>query len=290
MKVALVLGAVAALVLLPGASAASTFVDPIGDQVPFEDLVAPDISTVDVSNTRNGVVTFRVTIVNYDALPPNSRLAVLVDADRELATGDTGFEYAISRHVDAAGAERLTFERWEEEVFRMVEISAASLTSASAAGVYTLTVPRSELGNVTAFDFGLYAALFHPTMRNRAAVDSAPNENIWTYELDGLPPPRLAASNLVLAPRRPVAGRQFSVSSVVTRRDTGMTVLAGAGTVTCTARIGRTRLTARAAFRARNARCVITVPRTAKGKRLNGTITVRSAGGVVTKRFAYRVT
>lgn len=289
MKVALALGAVAAVALVPGASAASTFVDPPDDQVAFEDLVAPDITTVEVSNTRAGVITFRVAIANYQALPPNSRIAILVDVDRSFATGDNGFEYAISHRLDAAGQERVVFERWQDDVLQMVEISPDSLTSVFANGTYTMAVPRTSLGNTTAFDFGLYAALFHPTRQGRASVDSAPNADIWTYELDGLPPPRLAASNLVLSPRRPVAGRQLTVSSVVVRRDTGMTVHAAIGSVTCTARVGRTPLKARGTFRARSARCLIVIPRVAKGKTLTGSITVRSEGATVTKRFSFRV-
>jgi hypothetical protein len=289
MKVALVLGAVIALVMLPGASAASIFTDPEGDQVPFEDLVAPDITAVEVSNTRGGVISFRVAIANYTMLPPNSRIAVLLDVDRSFATGDSGFEYAVSHRVDPSGQARVVLERWQEEVFQMVEIASDGLSSAFGDGTYVLTVPRTRLENTSAFDFGLYAALFHPTRENRAAVDSAPNENIWSYDLENLPPPRLAASTLAASPRRPIAGRQFMVSSVVTRRDTGMTVHSATGTITCTARVGKTPLRARGAFLSRNARCLITIPRTAKGRILTGTITVRSAGAAVTRRFSFRV-
>ena len=289
MKVALALGAVLGLVLLPGASAASSFVDPVGDQVPFEDLIAPDITTVDVSNSRGGVITFRVAVANYASLPPDSRIAILFDLDRDFSTGDNGFEYAVSHRVDAAGEERAVFERWEAATFRMVELGADPISSSFAGGTYTLALPRSALGNTTAFDFGLYAALFHPTRANRAAVDSAPNANIWTYELVGLPPPRLAVSRLARSPRRPVAGRQFVVTSVVVRRDTGMAVHADTGTVTCAARVGRTALRARGVYRARNARCLIDIPRSAKGKRLTGTITVRAHGAAAVRRFSFRV-
>jgi hypothetical protein len=289
MKVALVLGAVVALSLVPGGSAAGVFNDPVGDQVPFEDLVAPDITTVEVVNTRDGLIGFRVAVANYSELPPRSTIAILFDLDRTFATGDSGFEYAASHRVDAAGEHRVVLERWEEEAFEMVEVTADGLSSTFEAGFYTLLVPRLLLENTTAFDFGLYAALFHPTRENRAAVDSAPNANIWTYELEGLPPPRLAASTLVTTPRRPIAGRQFMVSAVVTRRDTGMTVQAASGTVTCTARVGATRLRARGVFRSRNARCLIAIPRTAKGRLLTGAITVRSGGAAVTKRFSFRV-
>jgi hypothetical protein len=79
------------------------------------------------------------------------------------------------------------------------------------------------------------------------------------------------------------------VTSVVVRRDTGMAVHADTGTVTCAARVGRTALRARGVYRARNARCLIDIPRSAKGKRLTGTITVRAHGAAAVRRFAYRV-
>jgi hypothetical protein len=289
MKVALVLGALVALSLVPGGSAAGVFTDPRGDQVPFEDLVAPDITTVEVVNTRGGVIGFQVAIANYSALPPNSRIAILLDIDRDFDTGDNGFEYAVSHRIDPAGQERVVLEHWQEAALRMVEVSADGLSSTFESGLYTLLVPRSRLQNTTAFDFGLYAALFHATRENRAAVDSAPNINIWTYELEGLAAPRLSASTLAASPLRPVAGRQFAVSSVVMRADTGMAVHAATGTISCAARVGSTRLRARGVFRSRSARCLIAIPRTAKGKLLKGAITVRSAGATVTKRFSFRV-
>jgi hypothetical protein len=287
MKVALVLGAVAALTLVPGGAAQSAYVDPRGDQVPFEDLVAPDITSVEVVNTRDGVIGFRVVVANYAQLPPRSRIAILFDLDRSFSTGDNGFEYAVSHRVDEAGAHSVLFERWNEQNLQMAALSPEGLSSTFEAGSYTLLIPRRRLENTAAFDFGLYAALFHATRQNRAAVDSAPNANIWTFQLTGLPPPRLTASTLVLTPRRPVAGRQFRVSAVVRRADAG-TVLDTA-TVACSARLGTAPLRTRGSFRGRSAHCTITIPATARGKSLRGSITVQAHGARLTKRFAYRV-
>lgn len=287
MKVALVLGAVVALAVVPGGAAQAVFVDLSGDQIPFEDLVAPDITTVEVVNTDGGVIGFRVAIANYPALPPRSRIAVLFDLDRNFATGFSGFEYAFSHEIGSNGDVRLLFERWNLPKLEFDVLPTTDLISTFEEGLYTLLIPRGRLENTRAFDFGLYAALFHPTREGRAARDDAPNANIWTYELSGLPPPRLTASALVLTPRRPVAGRQLTVSAVVRHLDTGAAV--DTATVSCRARLGRTPLRARGVFRARNAHCIIGIPRDARGKRLAGAITVRSAGATVTKRFSFRV-
>jgi hypothetical protein len=77
------------------------------------------------------------------------------------------------------------------------------------------------------------------------------------------------------------------VRAVVTRADTGTVVRTGV--VACTIRLGSARLRAQSGFRARNAHCTVSVPATAKGKRLTGSLTVRTAGATVTKRFAFQV-
>ncbi|MBA2741222.1 MAG: hypothetical protein H0U46_04340 [Actinobacteria bacterium] len=43
------------------------------------------------------------------------------------------------------------------------------------------------------------------------------------------------------------------------------------------------------AFSGGQARCVVALPRNAKGKTLRGSITVRAAGAKLTRAFSYRV-
>jgi hypothetical protein len=188
--------------------------------------------------------------------------------------------------VDETGQTRVVLERWDEASFQYVEIPAASVSSTFSGGVYTLTMSRRDLGNAIGFDFGLYAAVFGTNDRNRA-VDSAPNEDRWEYALVGLPAPNLAARKLVATPRRPAAGRTFTVTAAVTRSDTGGAITMGV--VACAAHVAKARVPARGSFGSGMARCAITIPRTAKGRMLTGSLTVRAAGAAVTKRFRYRV-
>lgn len=285
MKVALVLGAVVALSLLPGASAAGVFSDPSGDQLDKENLIGPDITMVEVDHTP-GVIGLRVTIGNYAAMPLSSKIAILLDLDKDIATGDQGFEHAVNYEVDASSAARVTFERFEPSKFSLVEVPESAVSADFADGVLTALIPRREFRTANDLAFGVYAVRFGANSRE-VAGDVAPNANLWLYELVERATFRLAASVLVLSPPRPLAGKQFSISSVVTRTDTGRRL--GVGSVSCRVRVGNEALRARGSFRAKRARCTMAIPRTAKGKRLTGTMTVRAQGATVTKRFSFRV-
>ena len=124
----------AVLLMVSQAGAQTTFQDPEADQRNTEDLVAPDITSVQVSNTSAGVVTFRVAIGNHDTLPPASAIVLLFDTDREFATGDQGFEYAVSYRVDEANQTSTVLERWDQSVFRLVAVPATGITSSFQAG------------------------------------------------------------------------------------------------------------------------------------------------------------
>jgi hypothetical protein len=285
-----VLAALLGTVVPLAASAATTqasFSDPVGDQRNTAELTAPDITAVEVSNTSSGLITFRVTIPTHAVLPPRSRVAILFDLDRNMATGFTGFEYALSHEIDDAGQARVLFERWDAALIQFVVLPTTNVTSTFANGVYTLTVPRTELGRTIGFEFGLYAAALNIAMPSRSAVDDAPNTELWAYDLVGLPVPSLVAPRLAVSPRQPVAGRRFTVSTAVTRSDTGAAITTGS--VTCGARVGKTRVPGSGSFAGAQARCTLRIPRTARGRTLTGTLTVRAFGAVVTKRFSYRV-
>lgn len=277
------------LTLTAGAATSdAAFKDPPEDQRNTERLTAPDIISIDVSNTRAGLITFRVTFLNALALPPNTRIAVLFDLDRSFSSGDLGFENAVIHVVDGDGVVSTVFERFDANEFRLVEVPAANVTSSFDGGVLTMSIPRAALGNTIGFDFGMFAAVLEPDLSPRtAAVDDAPNQNLYRYDLTGLPPPRLAVAKLTLSPKRPVSGKRFVVTSVVTRLDTKSAVMGGS--VKCTARLAKKRIRASGGFRAGKPRCTMTIPRGSKGKRLTGTLTVTAAGAKITKRFSFKV-
>jgi hypothetical protein len=280
----------AALVtLLTGTQAAAdvSFEDAVGDQRNMDDLVAPDITSVAVANAPNGVITFRITIANHATLPPRSRIAVLFDLDRQQATGFIGFEYAFSHEIDDAGQAHLKFERWDAVNLEFDVLPTTGLVSEFSNGVYTLRIPRGRLQNTILFEFGTYAAALNLAAPSKSAVDDAPNTELWSYELAGLPAPRLSTPRLLVTPTRPVAGRSFTVQALVRRSDSGETVTTGS--VSCTARVGTTRLRARGGFGSGRAQCVVSVPRNATGKTLRGTLSIRAVGATLSRPFSYRI-
>jgi hypothetical protein len=260
------------------------FLDPAGDQAAARGggagvaSAGPDITRVEVSNGQDGLVSFRITIANYNELPANAFVAVFMDLDRNIDTGDLGDDAQIG----LSPARGVTYERWDGT--RMVPVPLGAIRAGFANGVLTVEVPRSELNGTASFDF-LVGALVE--IEEFVATDFAPRlGEHWTYNLV-IGEFALRASTVTARPLRPVAGRQFTVSTAVTRTDTRTPLTVG--NVTCTARVGTAALRARGKLADGRASCSMTLPRTAAGKQLRGTLTVRTAGIAVRKAYSYRV-
>ena len=271
----------AALLAVTPAAADESFEDPLFDAPGG----APDITTVALSNTADGNVTFRITIDNFETLPrpPSSRvhLSIQFDLDRNPSTGDpvAGQEAsAVFRNILVNNGS-VDFFRWNGS--ELADVPEANMGSSLAEGVLTFTVHRSELFGVDGFDFRIDGLTF--TDGVGPAFDVA---GTWSYDLV-FPPPTLSTTKPAGAPPRPVAGRTFTVRSVVSRSDTDAVVTSG--TVRCTARIGSARLRASGRFQAGRAQCVMAVPRQAKRKMLRGTMTIRAAGASVKVAFTFRI-
>ena len=289
---AVVAVAVAAF-LLAGGAFAVTFTDPTGDLIVLPEgadvstVAALDITTVDATNTPAGVVTFRVA-TTQPTMPTASIIALILDLDRNPATGDDGTEADLTFDIDPSGVSSFEFQRWNGTA--LVPVTPTTATAGYANGALTVTVPRSELENTRGFNFDVITLAFRSDLMAFAADVAPDTEAPFSFDLTGLappPPPRLTATKPVGAPARPIAGRAFSMSSVVKRQDTGATLTSG--TVACVVRIGTARVRAVGRFAGGRARCALTVPRTARGKTMRGTMTIRSAGGTVTVPFSFRV-
>ena len=118
------------------------------------------------------------------------------------------------------------------------------------------------------------------------AEDSAPDGTaVWsyTYETKAV---KLRAQQPQGNPRFPVAGKRFVVSTVVVQETDGSRVTSGI--VQCNARLAGKPLAAKPSFAAGLPSCAMTVPKTARGKILTGSIAVATQAGQVRGRSGSR--
>jgi hypothetical protein len=267
-----------------------TFQDSTG-----EDPQAPDITTVTVSNTDAGMVSFQIAIPNRPELTPDMAIEIFVDTDFNTATGSpdiTGTDYVI----ELLQGEAQLF-RWDGTNFsrRFGDPSAVTLSFSYARGV-TIRISAAELGATKRFRFVtdvISGLIIDPVTGDidgtNARADAAPGGGAGFYPFEV----RTVAASLVVrkltrSPARPVAGRTFSLRMTVARSDTGATLQSGR--VTCVGRIGRSPLratTARVVNRA--VTCTWAIPNAAKGKSFRGSVTVVFEGLKASRSFSGKI-
>jgi hypothetical protein len=271
-RLGLVAAGLAALVLVgaPGALADRSYSDAAGDSG-----AAPDITSVAVSNDDN-TVTFSVT-TNQATLAPDASFWGYIDTDANTATGFSNIGAEHFFLTDGNGGLMAHVHG------NLIELDfQSSLTSNYANGVLTVQIARSEIGSAEELTFGFEANLSDAD-GNSIAEDAAPNgPPYYTYSFAPL---TLAMATPTGAPRKPVAGKAFVVSAVVTRSDAEAVA---SGQVTCKARAGKQALRATGSIAGGTARCAMRIPKTAKGKVLRGSLTVQVEDATVTKAFAFK--
>jgi hypothetical protein len=259
--------------------AASSFADADDDQD-----AAPDMTSVRVSDDKDGWITFAVTTPNYATLPADSVLAVAIDGDGRPATGDAGAELLIR---SLAG--EVIFERWSQGQREWLDDTPPHrVRIRNSANTVTVDVHRSELGNAPRFGFSLATLDVNTQAESVLAADLAPDDGgFYRYALANKPALRLLAGRVSATPTRPRAGKPFTVSLAVRRSDTNGPITSGK--VSCRVVLGGTPLRARGSVAGGAARCSVAVPSSAAGSRLRGTISVRVGARSAAANFAYVV-
>lgn len=268
-----------------------TFADPPGD----EDA-APDVTAVNVADSKNGWIAFTLTTPNIRTLPPDRAAVVAIDRDRKPSTGDEGAEVTIGW---IGGGPGVVLQRWNPVDEEWVADQAPTRARArSADGAVVIEVHRSELGDVARFGFATVTVDF--TGPNESAfeaeddleaLDFAPERGFWQYALVNKPPVHLVAGAVSSKPVRPVHGKRFAIRAPVSRSDTLARI--GSGKVTCTVRAGLSggaRLVpATGRFHDGLAECTVTVPAKSVGDALYGQITIAALGARTVAKFTYEV-
>jgi hypothetical protein len=135
-----VVAACGGLLLASLAFGAASYSDASGD-----DNAAPDITSVQLSESADGVVTVTVAVANYQQLPAESWFNLWFDLDSNPNTGDAGDETLV-RYVSTGAV-----EIWDWHGAEMIERPAIGITGRFEAGVLTVTVPKADLGGDTVF-------------------------------------------------------------------------------------------------------------------------------------------
>jgi hypothetical protein len=259
--------------------ATTTYPDPANDHD-----AAPDVTSVRVSDAKNGWIRFAITTPNYTTLPVESAIVLTIDADDNPRTGDGGAE----ARLNTLGGE-ISLERWNSRARTWVADdppTRARLTNSRH--VVTIDLHDSELASTGRFGFALLTADVNSAIQAVLAVDFSPdNGSYFHYALANKPALTLVPTRLFVTPTHPHAGKQFAVNLGVRRSDTNRPVTAGS--VSCHVRVGKKSVHATGTIVHGGGRCSLRVPAATGGSVLHGTITVRSGGKTVVKSFSYVV-
>ncbi len=254
-----------------------SFPDPSADQD-----AAPDLTSVRVTDAKDGWISFAFSTPNYATVPPESVLLVAIDRDNRDSTGDGGAEALITT---VAG--EIQLERWDQRAEEWIADPLPTRARVRNAGnVITVDIHRSELENASRFGFAVTAVDLDAVGDAVVGIDFAPDDgSFWRYTLANKAALTLRASAPSGAPKAPRAGKPFTISLPVRRSDTNRGITNG--TVTCTVTADGKRVRAAGSVGAGRARCSLDVPKGASA--IRGSMTVRSGGATVTARFSFKV-
>jgi hypothetical protein len=268
-----------------------TFPDSTG-----EDPQGPDVTSVVAANDDRGTLTFTISIPNRPTLTADMFILLAIDSDANPASGSADFlgaDYIIELDGPLQGPAGVALFRWNGTDFTATGVAQTSLVFSYANGA-TIRINTAELGGTRRFSFGIIAVsglVLSPTGEPDFAnihVDNAPDpgHGFFTYDVR-VTPPALVVRSSGARPLRPSAGKLYTRFAVVGRSDN---TPVQAGTTTCRATVAGSALRATSsAFSAGRASCTFRIPKTAKGKTIRITITVRSQGLAVTRSFSARI-
>ncbi len=275
----------------PAAATANTetFTDSTG-----ETAGAPDITTIVVSNTDVGMLSFKINVPNRPTLGQDMLALLFVDSDANPATG--GVDFGGAEYVIELFRGEAQLYKWDGTDFtrRFGDPPSVTMTFSYQGGV-TFRISTTELGNTKKLSFFTIiesGITFDPVTGDpdftNAVGDVAPGGgNLYPYTVI-VAKPTLQVKKTSATPRTPAAGKQFTFRMTAARSDTGATLRNGR--VTCVGRAGKTRLKARIA-RVVNGQvtCRWNIPAKAKGKTFRGSAAVTFEGLKATRSLSARI-
>ena len=284
----LVLAALVASALALGststARADADFADSAGDN-----SGAPDISDVSVMNDSFGKISFVLALADGKDLQADGEITIVIDSDRDPETGDGGgWDYLLI----ANGADRSwSLAHWEVEDFNW-DAPSSTVQVRLVKGLAVLSINRSDLGNIGAFDFFISSAKLDGD--EAIASDTAPEgSDYWSYSLVEKRL-SLVTGPVARAPKIAKAGKSYGIGFVVARSDSPEAITEA--TVKCRATIAGKVVAAKGLFvRPAGeitdgvAACRLKLPKTAKGKKVQLKVTVTYNGVSTTKSSSTKI-
>ena len=257
---------------------------------------APDITTITVSNTDAGMLSFRVNIPNRPTLDQGTIIEIWVDSDnkrpRRASPDLAGVDYVMQL---VRG--EINLYRWDGSDFtrRFGDPSAVTLTFAIRAESRCGSPPPSS-GTRRSLKFFVDVVTGCTVDPVTQALDCATSlddiapggaAGLYPYDVK-LTPPTLVVKSLKPTPAKPTAGLPFTLRLVAARSDTGAVVQNGR--VVCIGRLGKARLKAQVQRVLGGAAvCTWNLPPSAKGKTFRGSVTVSFEGLKASQSYAGKV-
>lgn len=255
---------------------------------------APDITTIVVSNTDVGLLSFKINVPNRPTLGQDMIALLFVDSDANPATG--GADFGGADYVIELFRGEAQLYKWDGTDFtrRFGDPPSVTMTFSYQGGV-TFRISANELGNTKKLNFFTIiesGITFDPATGDpdftNAIGDVAPGGgNLFPYTVI-IAKPTLQVKKTSATPRTPAAGKEFTFRMTAARSDTGATLRNGR--VTCVGRAGTTRLRAKVA-RVVNGQvtCTWLIPVKAKGKTFRGSAAVTFEGLRATRSLSARI-
>jgi hypothetical protein len=260
-----------------------------------EDKAAPDITSITVSNTDAGLISFHIRISNRRQLTADMFMELWIDSDQNPRTGSPNFA-GVDYVIQLVQGEINLFH-WDGTNFtrRLGDPSATTLDYTFSRGA-TIRISAAELGNTRGFKFLADAASGIVIDQDTGAfddsnahVDVAPAGGGSLFEYAAkMRLPRLQVKMVSATPSTPRAGGTFSLRLSLARSDSHAAIRNGE--VTCSGRVGGSTVPAKAArFVGRDAVCTWQIPGASKGKPFSGSIAVVYEGIRVARGISARI-
>lgn len=258
---------------------AFTVADPTGDSG-----TAPDLTGLDISADDSGQATFNVD-VPIVATDTTSVVSVLIDADRNSATGDPnalGADYEMDSYQEDHS---YSFEKWDSASGGWVsDDTHPTLDVTYGSGGVTFSINRSDIGGAS--KIGVFAlSLTSDTAFGPGQVDELPNTGTTLFDLSPL---SLSVATFKSGWVRNGATTQLVFALVVKRSDSATYVSESDAKVACRASIaGKAIPVLTSGFLTTHqipvGTCVWSLGKKLKGKTIRGTVTVSLGSKTITR-------